>query len=76
MGPTDGFAAELNALKDDVQDLKRDKASNDRVQGIEYRLDRLDTRMQGFTTALLTGAIAWLVGSGMFLIAVLQLVSH
>lgn len=76
MGPTEGFVAELNAVRDDIHDLKKDKASNDRVQGLEQRLDRIEIRLQGLNTALLTGAIAWLVGSGMFLIAVLQLGSH
>lgn len=49
------------------------KASTESVESIKGNITRLEGRVDRFSTALLTGAVAWLVGSGMFLIAVLQL---
>lgn len=75
MTPTEAFAAELRAMRRDVDKLDDEKASKESVGNLHNRMDRLDTRLNNLNQALLVGAISWLVGSGMFLIAVLQL-SH
>lgn len=75
MTPGEAFAARLTAVEEDIKEIKTEKASKESVQSTNLRLDRLDTRLNNLNQALLVGAISWLVGSGMFLIAVLQL-SH
>jgi hypothetical protein len=65
--------AEFRALRKDLERLEEEKASKESVSNLGFRMDRLDTRLNNLNQALLIGAISWLVGSGMFLIAVLQL---
>lgn len=65
--------SEFEAMQKDLNRLDNEKASKESVSNLGFRMDRLDTRLNNLNQALLIGAISWLVGSGMFLIAVLQL---
>lgn len=76
MSPTEAMEVRLKNIEGDITELKDKKASSESVGATNLRLDRLDERLNNLNQALLVGAIAWLVGSGMFLIAVLQLGSH
>lgn len=73
MTEPNGMAVRVKFLEDEVKDLESYKASKETVTGLEKRMDRFELRLNNLTMALMTGAIAWLVGSGMFLVAVLQL---
>lgn len=73
MPPTNGITATLEFLQRQVDKLDKDKASKEAVQNIQSGLDELKDAFDGLKRILITVALSWVGGTGLFLIAVLTL---
>lgn len=91
MSTGNGYAARLDAIQREVDQLWRTKASTESVQNLKEDVGELATKesvqnlkmevaaarseIGGLRRVLIVTAVSWAGGSGAFLIAVLQLTS-
>jgi hypothetical protein len=59
-------------LEDDVNELKQYKASTEAFKHIEAEITALKTAFNDLKKIMIGAALSWVVGSGMFLLAVYQ----
>lgn len=76
MPPTNGVAATLDYLQRQVTELKSEKASKETVENIEEGLKELKNSFESLKRILITVALSWVAGTGMFLMAVLALAAR
>jgi prefoldin subunit 5 len=73
MPATNGVAATLEYLQRQVDKLEENKASKEAVTNIKQGLEELKESFEGLKRILITVALSWVAGTGLFLIAVLTL---
>jgi Zn-dependent membrane protease YugP len=72
--PGDGITATLDFLQRQVDRLDNDKASKESVQSIREGLIEVRDAFDGLKRILIGASLSWVAGTGMFLLAVIQLV--
>lgn len=70
---SNGIAATLEYLQRQVDKLDDNKASKEAVQNIQNGLEELKDAFEGLKRILITVALSWVGGTGLFLLAVLTL---
>jgi|tagenome__1003787_1003787.scaffolds.fasta_scaffold18281375_2 1,4-dihydroxy-2-naphthoyl-CoA synthase len=63
----------FSEVKEDVQELKEKKASAESVVNLQNAVMDLRNEVQGLRRVLIATALTWAIGTGGFLLAVLQL---
>jgi hypothetical protein len=63
----------LSEVKEDIADLKRDKASKESVVHIDSSVTELKEAFNALKRIIIGAALSWVAGSGMFLLGVLQI---
>jgi hypothetical protein len=63
----------LKALEEDMKEIKSEKASHELVDFLIQQMGDLKEDFRALKRILLTTALGWVAGSGLFLVAVLEL---
>jgi hypothetical protein len=66
----------FNEVKENIADLRKDKASLESVVNVQNAILDLRNEVHGLRRVLIVTALTWAIGTGGFLLAVLQLAAN